>query len=296
METIYTHLLQNSPSGHIYLEHAGRHKNYPPCQSDSYMTAYIAHGSGTLIVNNSETAVDEKDVFLFNPNITYKFLPEKGIRRIDIYICHFDFDVIENSYFNFKTQFPDLENFWNKSSPFIHSVDTDALEIRDIFIRMIDEQMSDMPCSYDVIHGYLPVMLTKIFRNMKTRSFKRVYSQSRIVDEAIRHINRQMYNKISLYEISRQLKVSKSFVCREFKKHTGMTTSQFINMLRTNKIKDILRNTDKPIRAVSEMFNCNIDYLKKVFKQETGMTMQEYRDKYHYKHYPQNKKQDGVNL
>lgn len=68
-----------------------------------------------------------------------------------------------------------------------------------------------------------------------------------------------------------------------------MTTSEFINFLRVNKIKDMLQNTDKPINAVPEMFTCNIDYLKKVFKRETGMTMQEYRNKYNYKNNPSDK-------
>ena len=95
--------------------------------------------------------------------------------------------------------------------------------------------------------------------------------------------------KISLEEIAEHLHISPSFVCRRFKQFTGMTTSQFINFLRVNKIKDILKNTNKPIKAIPEMFNCNIDYLKKVFKRETGMTMLEYRHKYNYKKNPLDK-------
>ena len=60
-------------------------------------------------------------------------------------------------------------------------------------------------------------------------------------------------------------------------------------MIRVEKIKDILRNTDKQVNAVPEMFNSNTEYLKRVFRNETGMTMQEYHDKYHYKANPSDK-------
>lgn len=288
MKIIYTDLSQYSPSGRIYVEHGGRNKTFPPCCNNCYMVAYIAHGTGTLVVDKTITPIIEGDVFLFNPDVVYRILPIQGLRRVDVYLCYFDFGVIENSYSNFTTNFLDFEDFFDKNISFIHSVDPENKEVRDIFIRMIDEQMSDMISNYDIIRGYLPIMLTKIFRNAKTREFKRVYSQNRTVDEAIRYINQQMYSKISLIEIAQELKVSPSYICRQFKKHTGMTTSQFINLLRVDKIKDILKNTDKPIKTIPEMFNCNIDYLKKVFKNEIGMSMQEYRDKYNYRRHSPN--------
>lgn len=290
MKTLYTHLSQKNPSGRIFVEHGGRHQTLPPCQSDCYLAAYIAHGNGTLEVGGNIVPTEEGDIFLFNPNITYHILPVTGLRRIDVYLCHFDFEVIENSYSDFKTIFLDQKDFFNKNIPYIHSIDTENKEIRDIYIQMIDEQLSGNTGSYNIIYGYLYVLLTKIFRNTKTRNFKRVFSKDRTVDEAIRYINNNLYSKVSLEDISKELRVSSSYICRQFKKHTGMTTSQFINMLRTEKIKDILQNTDKTIRTIPEMFSCNIDYIKKIFKTETGMTMQEYRNKYHYKICPSDKK------
>lgn len=290
MKTLCTHLSQKNPSGRIYVEHAGRHQTLPPCQSDCYLAAYIAHGNGTLKVDNSIISAEEGDIFLFNPNVIYHILPVTGLRRIDVYLCHFDFNVMENAHSDFKTIFPDLAHFFDKDIPYIHSVDTENKEIRDIFIQMIDEQLSGNAGSYNIIYGYLYVLLTKIFRNTKTRNFKRIFSKNRTVDEAIRYINNNLYSKVSLEDISKELRVSSSYICRQFKKHTGMTTSQFINMLRTEKIKDILRNTDKTIRTIPEMFSCNIDYIKKIFKADTGMTMQEYRNKYHYKICPKDKK------
>ena len=154
---------------------------------------------------------------------------------------------------------------------------------------MIDEQLSALPGNEKVIWGYWYVLLTKLLRNTKTRDFTRVYSKNRIIDESVRFIHTNLYSKVSLNDLVEHLNVSSSYICRLFKKHIGMPPSQFINMIRVEKIKDILRNTDKQVNAVPEMFNSNTEYLKRVFRNETGMTMQEYHDKYHYKANPSDK-------
>lgn len=284
------YLSQHSQSEHIYVVHSGIHHSTAPSCCAYYSCAYIAHGNGTLEYNNDINNVSENDVFLFHPNITYKFNPDIGLRRMDIYFCYFTDTIIEAFLSDFMEHFSTFSDFFDNKSSFIYSVDSDNKEIRDIFIRMIDEYMSSFPCSNSILHCYIPILVTKMLRNTKTRDFKRVYSQNRTIDEAIRYINQKMYTKISLQEISKHLNVSSSFVCRQFKKYTGMTTSQFINFLRVDKIKDILKNTDKPTDSIPEMFTCNVEYLKKVFKRETNMSMTEYRNKYHYKHTNSNKK------
>lgn len=286
MKTEIITLSQYGQGISIYAVHGGGQRGYPTSLNDCYMAAYIAHGSGIFKINNNNVLISENDIFLLRPNTAYRFIPQQGLRRIDVYFCYFNFDIINSAYESFKEQFPEFADLSDGKCAYIQSIDTDNKEIRDVLIRMIDEQLSVLPCSYDVLAGYLPILIAKMLRNIKTRDFKRIYSKDRTVDEAIRYINNHMYGKVSLEEISKHLHISPSFVCRQFKKHTGMTTSQFINFLRVNKIKDILKNTDKPLKAIPEMFNCNIDYLKKVFKREAGMTMQEYRDRFNYKNNP----------
>lgn len=65
-----------------------------------------------------------------------------------------------------------------------------------------------------------------------------------------------------------------------------MTTAQFENMLCVEKIKDMLKNTDRPAKHITEMFIMNGDYLGQIFKHETSMIIQEYYDKYNYRHNP----------
>lgn len=278
-------ILSNHSMGrNIYVVHEGRQSNYSPYICDCYTAAYIAHGSGVLEVESGDVSITEGDIFLLKPDLVHRFVPITGLRRVDIYYCYFSFEGRESDRSDFLYQFPQLEEFLNGSEQIIHSVDTESKEIRDIFIRMIDEQLSSLPANEKVIWGYWYVLITKLLRNTKTRDFTRVYSKNRIIDESVRFIHTNLYSKVSLNDLVEHLNVSPSYICRLFKKHIGMPPSQFINMIRVEKIKDILRNTDKQVNAVPEMFNSNTEYLKRVFRTETGMTMQEYRDKYNYKH------------
>ena len=109
------------------------------------------------------------------------------------------------------------------------------------------------------------------------------------VDIAIQYIYSRLYTKVSLADIAKHLRVSPSYVCRLFQKHLGMTPVQFINYLRVEKMKDVLKNTDRPVSRIVEMFILDNDYLRQIFKRETGMTMQEYHDRYNYKYNPSDK-------
>lgn len=282
-------LSRYSPGTSIFVEHTGWFKSYSPQTNDCFLAAYIAHGTGAVNIGSISDAVFEGDIFLIRPNTEYKFIPSQGLRRIDVYCCYFSIDALGTAVRDFIEHFPEGNRFFELKASFLHAVDSENKDIRDVYIQMIDEQFSQHPCSHNIIAGYLPVLLTKLLRNVKTHNFKRVYSNNSTVDDAIRFIHERLYSKVSLEDISDHLKVSPSYVCRLFKKHVGITTAQFINMLRVEKMKDILRHTAKRADTIPDMFGCDADYLKLLFKRETGMTMKEYQNKYNYMHNPSDK-------
>ena len=59
-----------------------------------------------------------------------------------------------------------------------------------------------------------------------------------------------------------------------------MTTAQYLNKLRVNKIKDILKHTNKPPELIPELFQLSPEYIKHIFKSSAGMSMNQYKEKY----------------
>ncbi len=283
MKIKHIKISQLTENKHIFIEHQGHHPNEAISSYDCISIEYVAHSCGYYEFQNTQLPVSEGDIFIINPHIAHRFVPIAGIRRIDIYCCLFQPDIIKNQWNLFHEQFTDISNFFTCNDSSIRAVDTDNKEIRNIFIHMIDEHLNKPPCYSNALLGDLLLLLTTVFRNTVTKHFKRVYSPNSTVDDIIQYMNKHFYSRISLDDLAKRMQLSPSYVCRIFKKYTGMSTSQFINLLRIEKIKDILRNTNKPVDTIPEMFQITSDYVRQIFKQETGMSMIEYRNKYHYK-------------
>ncbi len=76
---------------------------------------------------------------------------------------------------------------------------------------------------------------------------------------------------LDLDDLADKCGVSKSHLCRLFKKATGQTVSQYLNKIRIETACQLLSDTDKPIEEIAFLagFN-NPSYFFRVFKKQTG--------------------------
>jgi len=72
---------------------------------------------------------------------------------------------------------------------------------------------------------------------------------------------------------------SREHISRCLKKHTGLTVSEFVNDLRLKFIANMLRNSNHSISDIiyESGFN-NLCHASRLFKEQYGMTMREYRN------------------
>ncbi len=95
---------------------------------------------------------------------------------------------------------------------------------------------------------------------------------------AIGYINSHISERITADEVAREIGLSKYHFLREFKKITNMTLVEFINGMRCEKARTMLREENTPIGEISTLCGFeNGSYFNKIFKNETGMSMSEYR-------------------
>ena len=65
---------------------------------------------------------------------------------------------------------------------------------------------------------------------------------------------------------------------RQFKAHFGVSPAQYLNNLRINRAKELLRTTALPIYEICEQIGVeNASYLIKLFRAHEGMTPYAYR-------------------
>lgn len=283
MDTVFSNYETISIDNHwntsfLYTVHLGEFHSTKPHKNNCFSLIYIAHGFGFVNICGISENINEGDIILLPPDVIYNIVPGEDMRRIDTYCCFFDYFLIENVINSLDNTADIIKNLFNKQ--YIKSHDSDKKHIRNLLVRMIAETNSENIGSNIIISSLLNIVITMFYRNIIKAKDNTDVKKSSKVDEAINYIKIHIYNKISLRHLCEQLHTSPSFTCRLFKEKTGMTTSQYINKLRCDKIKDILANTNKPVSDIPLMFKCTPEYIQKIFKKNTGLTMLQYKSKY----------------
>lgn len=98
------------------------------------------------------------------------------------------------------------------------------------------------------------------------------------VQEALVFIRENYNQDISIRELSGNLGVSQQYFMRLFKQTTGTSPVKFINRLRLQNAKDMLRDLSLNISEIGFRVGYgNVFYFSRVFRQYEGMTPTEYR-------------------
>lgn len=93
--------------------------------------------------------------------------------------------------------------------------------------------------------------------------------------------------ELCIEELSQRFGLSSRSVRQYFQSEMGMKCSQYINMLRLNKAKELLWHTDKSVTEIALMTGFNSSqYFSRVFQSFTKMTPTGYRNIWH-EHLPE---------
>lgn len=96
--------------------------------------------------------------------------------------------------------------------------------------------------------------------------------------EVFRYIEQNLDKKISLTELAEAACMSIPSMSKKFKERTGITITQYINTQRIGRVKFLLKNPANSLWQIAEITGfANVNYLIRVFKKITGMTIGEYR-------------------
>lgn len=101
-----------------------------------------------------------------------------------------------------------------------------------------------------------------------------------IIERANQYMLEHLSEKITLEEISKAVYLSEYYFSRLYKSMTGKNYSDQLLYLRMEKTKKLIRQRQYSVREISEMVGYpDSNYLSKVFKKYTGMTISEYKGK-----------------
>ena len=98
------------------------------------------------------------------------------------------------------------------------------------------------------------------------------------VKKVILYIQNNFKNKILIDDICKNVNLSKSHVCKSFKKESGKSINEYIIKTRIRHSKFLLQNSNLSLLeiALESGFESH-SYFTKVFKSETGLTPKQFR-------------------
>ncbi len=130
------------------------------------------------------------------------------------------------------------------------------------------------------LRAYLTVLLTRIAEHLwalKERGFRSGGYNARLRD-LIQFIKENLDSRLTLAAISRRFRTDKFYLCRYFKRHTGLSVMDYVNRMRIVNAEKLIVQNHHTITDISLMvgFN-NITNFDRAFKRYTGISPREYR-------------------
>lgn len=134
--------------------------------------------------------------------------------------------------------------------------------------------------SVQLIKLNLEMLLIKLLRheqNVKETSVQREIPDN-LIAGVVEVLHSNVYGKITVEDICRKLCFSRSYVSARFKDSCGMTMNEYINRMKIEEAKTLIREEKHSISEISEML-CydNPHYFSRVFKKVTHMSPREYK-------------------
>ncbi len=128
--------------------------------------------------------------------------------------------------------------------------------------------------SVDVLIAPLQRMLELCYRKAKNAP----KNENELCEKMVYFLQLHHTRRVTVNELCRHFYCSRSTVSHKFKAYTGMGITEYINYLRVEDAKSLLRNTNMRIGNISATVGFeNSNYFTNVFREATGLSPSAYR-------------------
>ena len=100
------------------------------------------------------------------------------------------------------------------------------------------------------------------------------------VEEVKKNILSKRFTKISIQEIADELGISKEYMQKLFKKHEGISITEYISDIKIEAACNMLRYSDRKIQEIAEYLHYgSVSHFSTAFRKKMHQSPKEYRDK-----------------
>lgn len=232
-----------------------------------YQFVYISKGMGVF---NSEATrrinISKGQIIILFPGQWHTYSPKKETGWNEYYIG-FEGDIIDrivaNGFISTQNQVLNV------------GVNEDLVQLFSAAIKIAKE---DKTATQQNLAGIVFNILGSILFLAQNKNFETKESAQKIEQAKVIMLE-NIQKDINIQEIANNLGISYSLFRKEFKEYTGYAPSQYFQELKLRKAKELLAETNLPIKEISYELNfSSYEYFLSFFKKRVKFTPTEYRD------------------
>lgn len=251
----------------FYVELAGI--TYPnPCYdirrecSDIYVLEYVMDGSGTVEVDGMTFHPQKGDVYLLPRGSSHHYCASKDTPFQKIWM-------------NVGGELcGHLVRLYRLSGKY-HFKDIDLYELFARFLEICKNRDTDVKVVYDQCSLVFLEILQRLSRHIEEKS-----GENEFAARAKDFCDRNIYQKITVEDVARQIGLSVSQLNRLFKQQYDCTVYAYVLSRKITTAKALLSGTSMAVSDIAFLLKfADEHYFTNIFKKKTGMTPTQFRNK-----------------
>jgi AraC-like DNA-binding protein len=243
-----------------------------------YEILYYTDGELTMFLKDRSYSIAAGDIVLINAldMHTSIYPSDKSVERIMIRFNR----AFLRSIFDDPLDSAVILRSFQAGSNVVHLTGSTRAEVERVVARMLEEQQAADREAILLSRLFLSEILVMISRVDKAsrKDGDTKGSQGRsIASEAATYITQHFRDEITLSSLADTLCVSRFYLARVFKQHTGFTIVQYINNARITAAARMLKPGVRVAEVAMHVGFNNVSHFGKVFRRSMGMPPQRYR-------------------
>lgn len=241
-----------------------KHSLVTPHWHERLEIIHILKGRGTVTVDFRDIPVSEEDIVIIPPSVLHSV---KGSpQRMSSQTVIFTLECIPSN--------REYESVIHKGMP-------GHKEMTTLMNFIFQSNQVGKPQKELLLQGYVTSLYgLLVYHRYEHESIHQNPQDSAPIKSVITYIQSHYKEKISLDMLAQISGYSKYYFTRYFFKHTGLSCTQYIKIVRLERARKLLLTTDWNISVISNQTGFeSVSYFIKVFKSQEGISPMQYRMK-----------------
>jgi AraC-like DNA-binding protein len=261
----------NSP---LYITWTGYRKCGPthvigPRVLDYYKMVFVVKGKGYLLLNDEEACIQSGDMFVLFPRDVHYYHANPDDPWELMWVC---FNGSSSEYILSSV------GITKEQSILYNIVNQNLKASLNEIINDLGTNPDNMNQLYSI--GTLFILLSKIQQGIEKSNYSDHAKKQSVIEQVTNFIDSNYHMQLNVDVLCNYINYSRSYLSRVFKVETGYTIPEYVNNVRINRAKLLLKETNLSMQeiAISVGFP-DAFYFSKIFKKQTGYAPSGYKNK-----------------